>query len=118
MSAALAFLASLTLSFSGFGALSMTLDRHYAQIHGRGAEPPAALLPYLHGLGWLALGLALAARVSADGWPLGTVYWVGTLTLSGIALVLLLSYAPRAAPRLAPWAAAVGVGSLALQLAS
>ncbi|MBY4947437.1 DUF3325 domain-containing protein [Cupriavidus respiraculi] len=118
MSAMLAFVASLALAFSGLGALSMTLDRHYAQVHGRGAEPPPALLPYLHGLGWLALGLALASHVGAEGWAMGTLYWVGTLTVSGVALVLLLSYAPRTAPRLAPWAAAVGLGSFALQLAN
>lgn len=117
MTAGLPFVACLALAFSGFAALSLTLDRHYAQIHGRGAEPPAALLPYLHGLGWLALGLALAAQVGAEGWAMGVLYWVGTLTLSGVGLVLLLSYAPRAAPRLAPWAAAVGLGSFALQLA-
>lgn len=38
MSASLGFFTALAFAYSGFTALSQTLDRHYADRHGRGAE--------------------------------------------------------------------------------
>ena len=33
------FIASLALAYGGWTALSLGMDRHYADIHGRGKEP-------------------------------------------------------------------------------
>jgi len=112
----LAFLAALALVFSGFSTLSQTLDRHYADRNGRGSVPGAAERMRLHGLGWAALALALAACVLEQGWPMGTVAWVGMLTLGALPVVLLLSCAPALALRAAGWSGALGgCGLLALR---
>ncbi|MGO4156215.1 DUF3325 domain-containing protein [Cupriavidus sp. YAF13] len=108
MSASLGFLTALALTYSGFTALSQTLDRHYADRHGRGAAPSPAARLRLQGLGWAALALALAACVQQQGWPMGSVSWIGTLTLGALVLVLLLSYAPAIAVRAARWAGMLG----------
>nr|WP_272942822.1 DUF3325 domain-containing protein [Cupriavidus basilensis] len=91
-----------------FAALSQTLDRHYADRHGRGTAPSPAERLRLLGLGWSALALALAACVQRQGWPMGSVSWIGTLTLGAFVLVLLLSYAPAVAVRAARWAGMLG----------
>ncbi|WP_420992360.1 DUF3325 domain-containing protein [Cupriavidus sp. 30B13] len=110
------FLTALALAFSGFAALSQTLDRHYAERHGRGSAPGAAERMRLHALGWSALALALLACVAQQGWPVGTVSWIGMLTLGALPLVLLLSYAPALALRAARWSGVLGgCGLLALR---
>ena len=48
MSASLGFLTALAFTYSGFTALSQTLDRHYADRHGRGATPSPAERLRLH----------------------------------------------------------------------
>ncbi len=108
MNASLGFLTALAFTFSGFAALSQTLDRHYAERNGRGASPGVSERLRLHGLGWTALALALAACVRQEGWPMGTVSWIGTLTAGALLLVLLLTYAPAIAVRAARWAGALG----------
>jgi hypothetical protein len=50
-------------------------------------------------LGWIGVGLSFAACVAGDGWKIGPICWLGTLTASAIVLVLLASYAPRIATR-------------------
>ncbi|MGE8368219.1 DUF3325 domain-containing protein [Cupriavidus sp.] len=119
MNAILGFFTALALTYSGFTALSQTLDRHYADRHGRGSSPCASERLRLHGLGWAALALALAACVRHEGWPMGTVSWLGTLTLGALLLVLLLSYAPAIAVRAALWTGALGgCGLLVMSVAA
>ena len=108
MSASLGFFTALAFTYSGFTALSQTLDRHYADRHGRGATPSPAERLRLQVLGWAALALALAACVQQQGWPMGSVSWIGTLTLGALVLVLLLSYAPAIAVRAARWVGLLG----------
>ncbi|MGT2491586.1 DUF3325 family protein [Cupriavidus basilensis] len=71
MNASLGFFTALALTYSGFTALSQTLDRHYADRHGRGSSPCASERLRLHGLelgraGPCAGGLRAARRL-ADG---------------------------------------------------
>lgn len=102
-------LAAFALSLAGFAALALSLERHHADIHGRGSIPARGAVARLRLAGAVALALAWALHVAAQGGPLGTVAWVGTLTASAIAVALGLSYAPRAVQRLLPGMALVGL---------
>ncbi|SOZ09396.1 DUF3325 domain-containing protein [Cupriavidus taiwanensis] len=102
-------LAAFALSLAGFAALALSLERHHADIHGRGSMPARGAVARLRLAGAVALALAWALHVAAQGGPLGTVAWVGTLTASAIAVALGLSYVPRAVQRLLPGMALVGL---------
>ena len=95
----LPFLATLTLAYSAWVALSLAMDRHYADIHGRGAEPGALLRQRGRWLGTLALIAAFAVCVRDSGWGIGPVVWLGTMTVAALLLVLQLCYAPRSVLR-------------------
>jgi len=103
-------LAGTALAYSGFAAKGLSMGRHYADIHGRGAEPDARLRLRLRLLGWLALALSFGACIAACGWHIGPVVWCGVLSLSAWSVTLLLQYAPRRAIQ-AAW---IGVPALAL----
>ena len=85
---------------AGLSALCLAMDRHYADLHGRGAEPPAPLRRRLRWTGWLALAAALAWAMHSAGYGYGLVAWVGCLTGCGLLLIWLLPYAPHHAMRL------------------
>jgi len=88
------------LCYAGLSALCLAMDRHYADLHGRGAEPPAPLRRRLRWTGWLALAAGLAWAMHSAGAGYGLVYWIGSLTGCGLLLIWLLPYAPRQAMRL------------------
>ena len=95
----LPFLATLSLAYSAWVALSLAMDRHYADIHGRGAEPGALLRKRGRWLGTLALTAAFAVCVRDSGWGIGPVAWLGTMTIAALLLVLQLCYAPQSVLR-------------------
>lgn len=88
-------LSGLALAFSGFAATSITMDRHYADIHGRGKEAPAGTRLRLRTLGWIGLALSFMACIGASGWHIGPVLWCGVLSLAAWSVTLLLQYHPR-----------------------
>lgn len=94
------------LAYGGLAANGLSIDRHYADIHGRSKEPDPRLRLRCRSAGWLGIVLSLAACVAARGWHTGPVLWCGLLTASAIALALLFQYRPALAPRLA-WAGAM-----------
>ncbi|NOV27037.1 DUF3325 domain-containing protein [Cupriavidus necator] len=102
-------LAALALSLAGFAALALSLERHHADIHGRGSMPTRGAVARLRLAGALALTLALRLQIAAQGGPVGTVSWLGMLTASALAVALGLSYAPRAVQRLLPGVALIGL---------
>ena len=89
------FAICLALAYSGWSALSMGMDRHYADVHGRGAEPPAAIRARCRLAGALALSVTFAICVASDGWGIGPVYWMGTISMAALLIVAVLSYAPH-----------------------
>jgi len=93
----LLILSAVGLAYGGLAANSFSMDRHYADIIGRGAEPGAGLRRRCRSVGWIGILLSLLACVGAAGWHLGPVLWCGLLTLGAIVLTLLLQYAPRRA---------------------
>jgi len=88
-------LGGLALAFSGFAATSITMDRHYADIHGRGKEASRATRLRLRTLGWTGLALSFMACIGASGWHIGPVLWCGILSLAAWSVTLLLRYHPR-----------------------
>lgn len=97
----LPFLTTLALAYSAWVALSLAMDRHYADIHGRGAEPSAGLRQRGRWLGALALSAAFAVCVRDNGWGIGPVAWLGAMTIAALLLVLQLCYAPKSVARVA-----------------
>lgn len=89
--------AGLALAYSGWAALSLGMDRHYADIHGRGKEPDQRTRQQYRLFGALALVSTFAVSVSLEGWAIGAVLCIGLMTASALLLVLLLSYAPQRA---------------------
>ena len=91
----LLFLSGLALAFSGFAATSITMDRHYADIHGRGKEASRVTRLRLRTQGWIGLALSFMACIGASGWHIGPVLWCGVLSLAAWSVTLLLQYHPR-----------------------
>lgn len=107
--------AAVALAYAGFAALSLAMDRHHADVFGRGKEPSARARQWLRAGGVIALALSLMACVERQGWNIGPILWCGAMTLGALLLSgLLLPYAPRWALRLAVVSAPVGLLSLVL----
>ena len=90
--------AALAGAFSGFAFLGLALDRHWADIHGRGSEPPLSRRRQLCWCGAGLLMLSLLACLSLRGNTQGLVLWLGVLTAAGWIAVLMLTYAARRLP--------------------
>ena len=67
----------LALNFSGFAALCLAMEKHQHEVRGRA-------------LGWLLLLVTFALAVSAQGWGIGSVLWLGTLSAGAAVLSLWL----------------------------
>lgn len=106
MNASWSWLAGLCFAYAGFAALALAMDRHYADAFGRGESLAPALRRAMQWAGSLGLALSLLANVATAGWAFGGLSWLGVLTLSALALTLLLAYVPR----LGFWAAAPSAG--------
>lgn len=104
-----ACVAGLGFTVGGFTWLAQAIDRHHADMFGRGSVPAPARVVRLRWQGALALVLALAACVLAEGWAFGVIYWAGLLTLGALTVVGAFSWAPAATSRLARMSIAVGV---------
>ncbi|MOA03546.1 hypothetical protein D3C78_1230570 [compost metagenome] len=106
MSALHASLLSLALAFAGMAALAFAMERHYAQLTGAHALPPARPLRCL------AVPLLLAALlpcVWAWGATVGSVAWLGFLSAGAMGCAAMISAVPRWAAR-----AASAVGPVAV----
>ncbi|HIV69596.1 MAG TPA: DUF3325 domain-containing protein [Candidatus Aquabacterium excrementipullorum] len=107
--------AAIALAYAGFTALSLAMDRHHADVYGRGKEPSPRARQWLRAGGAAGLALSLLACVERQGWNMGPILWCGAMTLGALLLSgLLLPYAPRWAVRLAMVSAPIGLISLAL----
>lgn len=108
--AGFALAASLLAALGAWSALALSMDRHFEDCYGRGAERrtrPALL----QCAGWLGLAVSLAAAWLARGPVIGSVLWFGILSLSGIAVVSVGTFQPR---RLRHVALAAGLLAVAL----
>jgi len=106
-------LLALTLSFSAFTALSLAMEKHQHDLHGKAAAPPARRTHW-RVLGWVLLAVAFALCVADHGWAMGPVLWLGAMTLAGVTLSFgLYPYRPT---WIAPLAIALPVLGLMLEL--
>jgi len=106
-----ACIAGFGFAVGGFTWLAQAIDRHHADMFGRGSVPPPARVARLRWQGTLALAAALAACVLAEGWAFGVIYWAGLLTVGALTVVGAFSWAPHTTPRLAGGAMAVGLAA-------
>ncbi|WP_329846469.1 DUF3325 domain-containing protein [Stenotrophomonas sepilia] len=106
-------LQALALSFSAFTALSLSMEKHQHDLHGKAAAAPARRMQW-RVLGWALLAAAFALCVADQGWAMGPVLWLGAMTLAGVTLSLgLYPYRPT---WIAPLAIALPVLGLVLEL--
>ncbi|GHH54119.1 MAG: DUF3325 domain-containing protein [Gammaproteobacteria bacterium] len=100
---------ALALSYSGFAALCLAMEKHQLELYGKDRAGPRRMRA-LRAAGWLLLSVAFALCVVARGWAVGTVQWLGALTAGAAVLALwLLPYRPRAIVPAALAAPAVGM---------
>lgn len=85
-------LAGFALSYSGFTALCLSLDRHHRDLFQSSPDARRRLL--LRSAGWLLLLLSLFAA-TGSGRSVDIVFWFGLTMATALSLVLLLTYAPR-----------------------
>jgi hypothetical protein len=104
-------LLALALAYSGFCSLCLAMDRHHADLFG--TRPSAGRARLLYWGGWTLLALALWLSIAAHGVAVGSVLWVGLLSVAAVTLVLLLTYRPRLAA-----VAALATPPLAILLSS
>lgn len=104
----------LGLSFSAFVALSLAMEKHQQELHGKAAASPARRRLW-RWLGWAMLTLAFGLCVRAQGWALGPVSWLGALTVAG--LVLAFALYPYRRHWIAPLAWTLPVAGLLAALA-
>lgn len=93
--------AGIAFTYGGLAAISLTMDRHYADIHGRSTALDDGRRRLFRLLGWSGIALSFTCCIAASGWHIGPVLWCGMLTLSAMMLTLLLQYAPHNAVRVA-----------------
>lgn len=106
-------LLAITVSFSAFTALSLAMDKHQLDLHGKAAATPARMRRW-RWLGWALLALALALCVCDHGWAAGPVLWLGAMTVSGVLIAFgLYPFRPR---WIAPLAWVLPVVGLAVAL--
>lgn len=87
-------IAVLVLSLAGFMGLALAMPRHGKQVWNAALSDSRRRL--LRTGGWLLLAIALALGIAQWRFDVGTVTWLGWLTLAGIGLVLWLSQPRRA----------------------
>ncbi|CTP86268.1 DUF3325 domain-containing protein [Xanthomonas graminis] len=107
-------LLGLGLAFSGFVALCLAMEKHQLELYGAQRAAPARMRQ-LRSAGWLLLAAAFACCVTALGWSIGPVLWLGTLSASAALLTYgLLPYRPRAIVPLALAAPPLGLAAALL----
>lgn len=103
-------LLALGLSFAAFAALSLAMEKHQLELHGKDGAS-VSRMRLCRWLGWSLLTAAFALYVWRGGWALGPVWWLGAMTLAGLLLAFgLYPYRPR---WIAPLAWALPVAGLA-----
>lgn len=90
---------SLALSFLGFVALALAMDRHYGQVLG--GRPNPRFRSFVRLGGWALIVLSAVPCVAAYGWSIGLAWWLGALTAAAMPVLLLLTYRPKVLPPLA-----------------
>ena len=83
---------ALILSFLGFLHLSLTIKRHAWDTLGGKPSPQVARL--LQCCGWLFLALSVVPCLQHWPWSLALTAWLGLITVSSLAVMVLHTYRP------------------------
>lgn len=98
---------ALCLAYGGLCCLCLSMPKHYQSLMG--SAPAAWETTVFKAVGWIGQVLALGACWLSRGAAIGTVLYVGMLTLGGIALILMLPYRPKWPLYLASTGTALGL---------
>lgn len=93
----------LALCYAAMAAVSLSMERHREQVHGK-----AAAAMHLRLGGWALLAVALVPAIVAWGTSVGILAWLGMLTFAALGTGLQMTYAPRPVRWTAPAAALLG----------
>lgn len=85
----------LAFCFAGMGALSLAVERHHEQVHGRGHVQRRSHRLLLRLAGLVLLTWALALCISGWGAGVGIVAWCCWLSVGAVLVVLMLTYRAR-----------------------
>ena len=85
-------LSAFFLSCLGFGALALSMAKHYRDVFGVRVSSARQTILRLSGLAFL--GFALVLTLVARGPSIGLVTWVGLLTVALLLVAISLTYAP------------------------
>lgn len=91
---------AFALAFAGFASIAMGMERHSRQVFGHVPETAPRRLLML--AGWALLALSLVPALAVRGPSIGSVLWLGWLTVAGFIVGLMLSYRPRPLRLLGP----------------
>lgn len=91
----LGFTTGWALAYFGWSALSLGMDRHHADIHGRGSVLDCRWRARYRLAGFLALAACYLVNTHSEGWAVGLLSCLGTMTVAALPLALLLAYAPQ-----------------------
>jgi hypothetical protein len=97
----LSTVSAFALAYAGMTGLSLAMDRHWRQLRAAAYGPAVGERRLARFLGWILLAGSAWLAVIGHGVAAGAVLWLGVLSVAGLVLVMLLSYAPRWAFRLA-----------------
>jgi hypothetical protein len=95
--------------YLGFALLALALGRHWEEVTGQRAVPPA-VPGVLRALGAAALTAGLGLALWRDGASFGSVLWVTLLAVAGLAVVCTLAWRPRWLRPLATCSLRIGGG--------
>ncbi|MES2584693.1 MAG: DUF3325 domain-containing protein [Pseudomonadota bacterium] len=102
--------AAFSAALGGFTALSLAMERHFQDSFGRN-RTPGRWVPWLRAAGMCGLVVSLLVCLAVQGATQGWVLWLGVMTAAAIAVVNVLSFAPR-------WSVRIGLlGAAACLLA-
>lgn len=89
-------LAAFCLAFAGAAMLCLAMKRHHQQAFSAGPSDLRRL--GLRAAGVVLVSASLVTAAAVQGWPIGTVEWVGALGLCGIGLNVLHGFRPGWTP--------------------
>ncbi|WP_462379253.1 DUF3325 domain-containing protein [Pseudomonas sp. Marseille-QA0892] len=95
------------LAYGGLCCLCLSAPKHYQTLIG--SLPALWEARVFKAVGWAGQLLALGACWVSRGAAVGTVLYLGMLTVGGIALILMLAYRPRWPMYLASMGTALGL---------
>ena len=84
---------AFALAFAAFSAIALGTERHSKQVFGR--HPTPAARHTLTAAGWILLLASLPPALAARGPSIGSLAWLGYLSVASIGIGLMLSYRPR-----------------------